>query len=61
MAATHAVDDRLGAAIATIKHYVAQVSGAEPTDAELAWALTRYFVLKEINDHIAMRRNPGEP
>lgn len=61
MAPTHAVDDRLDAAIATIKHYVAQVSGSEPTDEELARALTRYFVLKEINDHIVMQRKSAEP
>jgi hypothetical protein len=32
------------------------VTGSEATQAEIADALTRYFVLKEIKDHILMMR-----
>ena len=37
-----------------------QVTGIEPTSAEIADALTRYFVLNEIKDHIVMMREDAE-
>ena len=43
-------------AILKIKDFVKQVAGFEPSDLEIADALQRYFVLKEINDHIVMAR-----
>ena len=46
-------------AVETIRRFVAEVSGMEATDQEIADALKRYFVLKEICEHIEMvRENP---
>lgn len=46
----------IGDALATVKDFILQVTGIEPTPAEIAAALTRYFVLNEIKDHILMMR-----
>ncbi|HSO66478.1 MAG TPA: hypothetical protein VLP30_01380 [Desulfatirhabdiaceae bacterium] len=46
----------LTAALNRIRNFVAEITGKPPDDAELAWAMTRYFVLKEICDHIDMKR-----
>jgi hypothetical protein len=43
-----------------VRRFVAETTGAAPTDAEIADALGRYFVMKEIADHIAMVRRGGE-
>jgi hypothetical protein len=54
-----ACGEKIGAAIEAICNYVAEITGQAPTDAEMAKALTRYFVLKEICEHIEMQReNP---
>ena len=46
-------------AIETVRNYIAEMTGEECTDAELSRALTRYFVMKEICEHIEMHReNP---
>lgn len=50
------VDDPVREAVATITHYVTEVTGQRPTPPEIARALKRYFVLKEIADHIVMER-----
>ena len=50
---------RIQEAILKIRDFVKQVSGFEPSQAEIADALNRYFVLKEINDHIVMARSQG--
>ncbi|HDI60688.1 MAG TPA: hypothetical protein ENF48_10135 [Desulfobacteraceae bacterium] len=42
--------------LAQVRRFVAQTTGTAPTDEELADALGRYFVMKEIADHIAMVR-----
>ena len=47
-------EDAIAEAVAVITHYVAEVTGQTPTREEIARALRRYFVLKEITDHIVM-------
>ena len=51
------LDPVLADALATVADFIRQVTGAEPTPMELADALTRYFVLNEIKDHILMLRD----
>lgn len=46
--------------LAQIRRFVAETTGEAPTDEELADALGRYFVLKEIAEHILMVRRGGE-
>ena len=53
-------DPLLTAALDTISDFIRQVTGVEPTPAEIADALTRYFVLNEIKDHIVMVRESGD-
>ena len=43
-------------ALDKVADFIQQVTGASPTPSELADALTRYFVLNEIKDHIVMVR-----
>jgi hypothetical protein len=50
------IDPVLDEALATVSDFIRQVTGREATPAEIADALTRYFVLKEIKDHILMMR-----
>jgi hypothetical protein len=57
MTPTRTSDEVISEALVTIADYVRQVTGIEPTRAEIADALTRYFVLNEIKDHILMRRD----
>ena len=52
--------DCIDNAIFKIKDFVKQVAGFVPTETEIADALQRYFVLKEINDHIVMVRSHQE-
>lgn len=47
---------RLKDALATIERFVTETTGQPPTEAELADALQRYFVLNEIKGHIEMLR-----
>lgn len=49
--------DPIGRALERVRRYVAAVTGEAPADVEIADALGRYFVLKEIADHIEMVRN----
>lgn len=39
-----------------IAEYVTEITGTAPSNDEIARALKRYFVLKEITDHILMER-----
>ena len=49
-------------ALDIVADFIRQVTGIEPTPAEIADALTRYFVLNEIKDHIVMmREGDGDP
>ena len=43
-------------ALETVADFIRQVTGQPATPDELADALTRYFVLNEIKDHIEMIR-----
>jgi hypothetical protein len=43
-------------AIAAVERFIAETTGMPPSEAELADALQRYFVLNEIKGHIEMRR-----
>jgi hypothetical protein len=43
-------------ALKTVSDFIRQVTGVAPTPAEMADALTRYFVLNEIKEHIVMLR-----
>jgi hypothetical protein len=51
------LDPVLVDALATVTDFIRQVTGSEPTQAELADALNRYFVLNEIKDHVLMLRD----
>jgi len=53
-------DPDLTDALATVADFIRQVTGVEPTQAEIADALTRYFVMNEIKDHIVMMREGAE-
>ena len=54
------IDTAVADALATVSDFVRQVTGVEPTPAEIADALTRYFVMKEIKDHILMLREGND-
>jgi len=54
------IDTAVADALATVSDFVRQVTGLEPTPAEIADALTRYFVMKEIKDHILMLREGSD-
>jgi hypothetical protein len=56
MAPPEKQDALLTGALDGVADFVRQVTGVEPTPAEIADALTRYFVLNEIKDHIVMMR-----
>ena len=56
MAPHQTIDPVLNDALGTVSDFIRQVTGVEPTQAEIADALTRYFVLNEIKDHILMMR-----
>lgn len=43
-----------------VRHFVTETTGQAPTDAEIADALKRYFVLNEIKEHIEMVREAEE-
>lgn len=53
------IDPVLTEALDTVTDFIRQVTGRAPTQAEVADALTRYFVLNEIKDHILMLREGG--
>ena len=50
------IDPMLADALDTVTDFIRQVTGVAPSPAETADALTRYFVLNEIKDHIVMLR-----
>ncbi len=60
MASPEKPDVVLADALDVVANFVRQVTGLEPTPVELADALTRYFVLNEIKDHIEMMREDGD-
>jgi len=50
----------IATAIDVIKNYILEITGETATDTEIAGALTRYFVLREICEHIEMQRGNGD-
>ena len=50
------IEPILSSALERVADFIEQVTGLEPTQAEIADALTRYFVLNEIKDHVLMVR-----
>jgi hypothetical protein len=50
------LESSLAEALSKVSDFVGQVTGKEASQAEIADALTRYFVLNEIKDHIVMLR-----
>ena len=52
--------NQIMAAIEAIGRYITEITGQAPTEAEIASALNRYFVLKEICEHIQMQRENPE-
>jgi hypothetical protein len=52
--------NQIATAIDAIRNYVTEITGEVPAEAEIARALTRYFVLKEICEHIEMQRDNPE-
>lgn len=54
------VDPVIGAAIGKIAEFVTAMTGTPPSPEEIADALTKYFVMKEIKDHIEMERENRE-
>ncbi len=51
--------ETIAEAIEKIKNYVKETKGVTVEDRTIARALTRYFVLKEIVDHIAIELAPA--
>ncbi len=51
--------DKIRDAIETVRGFIMQTTAQAPTDEEIADALTRYFVLNEIREHIQMVRSDG--
>jgi hypothetical protein len=49
--------DTLQDAIAAVERFITETTGTPPSEAELADALQRYFVLNEIKGHIEMLRS----
>ena len=54
--ASDALDPRLIEAVHKIIAFVEQTTGERPGPEELAPALTKYFVLKEVKEYIEMER-----
>ena len=54
------IDPVLTAALDTVADFIRQVTGVQPTPAEIADALCRYFVLNEIKEHILMLREMSD-
>ncbi len=51
------LDPLIMEAIEKIDTFITQTTGVAPTNGEIACALTRYFVLKEIADFIILSRD----
>lgn len=50
------IEDCVKEAIQTMQNFVKEVTGEYPTQEEIAKALKKYFVLKEIADYISLER-----
>lgn len=56
----HEIDTVLWEALNALEKFVVETTGKAPSPDEMARAIKRYFVLKEIKDHIEMERNSGD-
>lgn len=56
-AQNNSIGNDIADAIKTIYDFIQQVTGQAPSEAEIAGALKRYFVLNEIKTHIVMERS----
>jgi hypothetical protein len=54
------VDPLIAEAIEKIESFITRTTGEAPTSGEISYALTRYFVLKEILDFITMLRGENK-
>ncbi len=54
------VDPALAKALEKIEEFVENATGAKPTPEELAPALTKYFVLKEILEFVRLSREASQ-
>lgn len=50
------IEDVLWEALESLAKFIAETTGQAPSQGEMARAIKRYFVLKEIKDHIEMER-----
>ncbi len=50
------IEECIREAVGTVRNFIKEITGEEATPEEIAKALTRYFVLKEIGDHIMLER-----
>ena len=50
------IEDVLWEAIESLAKFITETTGQAPSQEEMARAIKRYFVLKEIKDHIEMER-----
>lgn len=55
------IDPVLLDALAAVRRFVEETTGMPPTPEELARALKRYFVLKEIKESVEMDREQPKP
>ena len=60
MTSCQTIEPVLKAALERVADFIGQVTGVEPTQSEIADALSRYFVLNEIKDHISMVRENSD-
>ncbi len=56
MKSDQTIEPILISALDRVADFITQVTGKEPSQAEIADALSRYFVLNEIKEHILMVR-----
>ena len=54
---TEIIQDCIKEALETVHNFIKETTGREATQQEIANALKRYFVLKEIKEHIELERN----
>ena len=59
MTNTPLLDSTIVEAIRKIENYILETTGKAPTTEELSFALSRYFVMKEIADFVQMTRAGG--
>ncbi len=56
---SYEIDDCIKEAIRTVDDFIFKTTGKRASQQEIATALTRFFVLKELLDFIKMEREDG--